>query len=240
MRIQIYRGEQDEIVGYFATHTFEREIEGQTVAILRGEPGILREYRGGNVTSGFLAEAILHYKLRHPGRTLYYLGSLVAWLACCPRRCWDLTGSLTSAELQVTTAERLRIDEEATGLMPKLRCPCGHIHDLSLIPDAGWITVLDARYEELLATEAERDRLHAEAAPTEAFAPADSRLVDLLGHMYECPSCARIMWRRPGEEEFRVYSCEPSGANGVTTGGRGTLRRRHRRASRLTRNPLGG
>jgi hypothetical protein len=94
--------------------------------------------------------------------------------------------------------------------MPKLRCPCGQVHDLSPIPDAGWITVLDARYEDLLATEVERDRLQARAAPTEAFASADARVVDLHGRMFECPSCGRIMWRPPGEVDFRVYVREPS------------------------------
>ena len=38
--------------------------------------------------------------------------------------------------------------------MPKLPGPCGYVHNMSPIPDDGWITVRDHDYESL--TEAER------------------------------------------------------------------------------------
>lgn len=106
------------------------------------------------------------------------------------------------------------LDIRGKQIMPKLGCPCGHIHDLSPILDAGWITVPDARYQDLLAAEVELDRLQAQAAPTEAFASADARIMGFHGRMFECPSCGRIMWRPPGEEVFRVYSREPSDTSG--------------------------
>ena len=37
--------------------------------------------------------------------------------------------------------------------MPKLACPCGYVHNLSPIPDAGWIIVRDADCEALIAAE---------------------------------------------------------------------------------------
>ena len=94
--------------------------------------------------------------------------------------------------------------------MPKLRCPCGYVQDLSAIPDAGWLTVRDADYESLLAAERERDVLRAQApaAPVEAFGSADRTVVDALGTLYECPSCGRLLWRRPGDEEYRSYMPE--------------------------------
>ena len=32
--------------------------------------------------------------------------------------------------------------------MPKLPCPCGYVHDLTPVPDGGWITVRDRDYED--------------------------------------------------------------------------------------------
>ena len=34
--------------------------------------------------------------------------------------------------------------------MPKLACPCGYVHDLSRIPDLGWVTIRDTSFEEVL------------------------------------------------------------------------------------------
>jgi hypothetical protein len=93
--------------------------------------------------------------------------------------------------------------------LPKLRCRCGYVHDVSPVPDAGWLTVRDREYEELLAAEAERGRLGAAGMPAPEFAAADRRLGELHGLLYECPECGRLMWRPPGETEFRTYRPEP-------------------------------
>ena len=92
--------------------------------------------------------------------------------------------------------------------MPKLSCPCGYVHDLSPIPDEGWLTVRDRDYEALLAAEFERDRLRAAGAEVAEFAPADRCTVELCGLLYECPRCNRLLWRPPGEGEFRAYTRE--------------------------------
>ena len=37
--------------------------------------------------------------------------------------------------------------------MPKVACPCGYVHDLSPIPDDGWLVVRDHDYEALIDAE---------------------------------------------------------------------------------------
>src|SRR4051795_9762675 len=64
--------------------------------------------------------------------------------------------------------------------MPKLGCPCGFVHDLTPIPDAGWVTTRDVDMEE----------------------PEDRRPRGLL---YECPQCGRIMWRKPGSDRYDIF-----------------------------------
>lgn len=87
--------------------------------------------------------------------------------------------------------------------MPKLVCPCGFVHDLSPIPDTGWITVRDTDYEELI--EGERGR------PGEPDLSIDV-FVRLTGKIYDCPECHRVMWMKPGEKRFTAYLTEePSG-----------------------------
>jgi hypothetical protein len=83
--------------------------------------------------------------------------------------------------------------------MPKLRCHCGYVHDLSPIPDAGYVVVADRDYEALV--EAERVQ-----SATSDRGP--SPFVSLTGRIYECPECGRIMWERPGDRAFRIYRPE--------------------------------
>ncbi|MCC7423384.1 MAG: hypothetical protein IT428_24165 [Planctomycetaceae bacterium] len=71
--------------------------------------------------------------------------------------------------------------------MPKLACPCGFIHDLSLIPDKGWLTIRD------------RDLCAVKSL---------DEIDDHLGLLYECPECGRVMWRLPDGDRFRVYHPE--------------------------------
>jgi len=97
--------------------------------------------------------------------------------------------------------------------MPKLKCPCGFVHDLSPIPDEGWITVRDKDYEQLIETEVE---LHGtnpveaqRSTSTEArYDQLMSVITGLHGLLYRCPECGRIMWKLEGSEQFRVYAPE--------------------------------
>jgi hypothetical protein len=75
--IQLYRGERGELGGYLAVHVYERVVGGVTTAIVRGETGTLREYRGANIVAGFFADRVVRYLAAHPTRPLYFLGSLV-------------------------------------------------------------------------------------------------------------------------------------------------------------------
>jgi hypothetical protein len=75
--INVHRDDAGQIVGYFALHVFERELGGQASAIFRAEAGTMRTHRGGNTNTRFGLRLALPYLLRHPGRRVYYLGSLV-------------------------------------------------------------------------------------------------------------------------------------------------------------------
>jgi CRP-like cAMP-binding protein len=75
--IQVHKDEAGRIVGYFALHLFERQWEGQPTAIFRAEAGSLRAWRGGGITLRFGLARVLRYRLQHPGRRMFYLGSLV-------------------------------------------------------------------------------------------------------------------------------------------------------------------
>lgn len=75
--IQLYRGDDGELGGYLAVHIYEREVGGRLTAIVRSEVGTLREYRGANVIGRFFFDRVLRYRLAHPLRPLYLLGSLV-------------------------------------------------------------------------------------------------------------------------------------------------------------------
>src|SRR5205814_9628006 len=56
--IQLYRGEDGALGGYLAVHIYERVIDGRMTAIVRGEMGTLREYRGANLVGGFFADRV--------------------------------------------------------------------------------------------------------------------------------------------------------------------------------------
>jgi hypothetical protein len=85
--------------------------------------------------------------------------------------------------------------------VPKLRCPCGFIHNLSPIPDDGWLTIRDRDHDELLPADTE---------PQPTGAEIVTRVIHLAGRMYECPQCGRLMWSLPGDRctTFRVYRPE--------------------------------
>jgi hypothetical protein len=95
--------------------------------------------------------------------------------------------------------------------VPKLHCPCGYIHNLSPIPDAGWCTVPDRRYEEFIAAKVAVEQLGAGGPPPVGhpqwaeFRAARELAVSCLGLLYCCPDCGRIMWRREGSERWEVF-----------------------------------
>ena len=47
-------------------------------------------------------------------------------------------------------------------------------------------------------------------APSPQDIEALERVVrEAVGELYECPRCARILWRRREDEDYRVYAPEP-------------------------------
>jgi hypothetical protein len=94
--------------------------------------------------------------------------------------------------------------------MPKLLCPCGFVHDLSPIPDDGWQTIRDKEMESYM----ERSRIYADgfrAAPGTPEREASFCAFHngpLVGLLYECPKCGRVMWRKTHVGDFQVYAPE--------------------------------
>jgi len=66
--------------------------------------------------------------------------------------------------------------------MPKLGCVCGHTHNLTPVPDEGFVLVSDADFID---------------APKSDWT---------LGSLYLCPDCRRILVIFPGEDEAREFS----------------------------------
>ena len=81
--------------------------------------------------------------------------------------------------------------------MPKLACPCGFVHNLSPIPDEGWLTVRDRDFDTVVDAEMES-----------RVSPLSASPMHLCGVIYECPKCGRLMWEKPGEKRFVVYHPE--------------------------------
>ncbi len=63
--------------------------------------------------------------------------------------------------------------------MPKIRCTCGYVHDLSPIPDKGFVVVRDEDVE-------------------------DDRIGSQTTHMYECTACGRLAWLRDGVVSYYI------------------------------------
>lgn len=96
--------------------------------------------------------------------------------------------------------------------MPKLHCPCGYVHNLSPIPDDGWITIADRYYEDVIDTEAKRIQYFGEKIPApdnvniEKWRELTSILIKhKRKRLYHCPECGRIMWDKTGNGQFDIF-----------------------------------
>lgn len=74
-------------------------------------------------------------------------------------------------------------------MVPSLWCRCGYIHNLSPIPDEGYVTFPDLWTEALLYDE-----------PTDLD---PEQLKRSVRHLYECPNCAAVYWQH--EDGYRLY-----------------------------------
>ncbi len=75
--IHVYKNGAGAVVGYFALHIFEKELNGKPAAVFRAEAGTLRDYRGNNNSVRIGVNYALRYWLTHPNRAIFYLGTLV-------------------------------------------------------------------------------------------------------------------------------------------------------------------
>jgi hypothetical protein len=95
--------------------------------------------------------------------------------------------------------------------VPKLGCRCGFVHNLSPIPDDGWKTIRDRAYERVIAAHIRQEDLARDGRPSDdpdklqARVQASQTITGARGMLYQCPVCGRLLWRREGEETFRVY-----------------------------------
>jgi hypothetical protein len=97
----------------------------------------------------------------------------------------------------------------ARGTMPKALCVCGYVHELSAIPDEGWVLVRDRDYERLLEAEIARLELRTAKPGTpewDALMAADATVESATQRMYECPECGRLLWLRTHDASGKLYS----------------------------------
>ena len=71
-RILLYRNRRKELIGYFGVHRFEMEVDGRSIIVFRGEVGLLPEYRQRDANLAFWWTEAARYKLRHPGKQVYF------------------------------------------------------------------------------------------------------------------------------------------------------------------------
>lgn len=69
--VQVHENAAGEAVGYFALHFFEKTMDGRKITVMRGEVGMISEYRGNNINARFALDQVLRYMLRNWDREIY-------------------------------------------------------------------------------------------------------------------------------------------------------------------------
>ena len=94
--------------------------------------------------------------------------------------------------------------------MPKLACLCGFVHDLSKIPDDGFVVVADVLYERLVVAECERfEQSRKVDAITGRVSELDRTVGSVHSRMYECRQCGRLAWPKKDGAGIVFYRREP-------------------------------
>src|SRR5215218_1187845 len=99
--------------------------------------------------------------------------------------------------------------------MSKLCCPCGFVHNLSPIPDDGWVLIRDSEidtYEEIVVRRHQLGSAPEDTPEWDALLNADRQYAELQERLYECPRCCRIMWMRGIDGRIDVYAKEQTSA----------------------------
>ena len=72
-QIFIYKNKcNEEIVGYFAVHRFEKRVDDKPLVIFRAEAGLVPEYRHKNADIYFWFKEAMKFKIVHPNEEMYY------------------------------------------------------------------------------------------------------------------------------------------------------------------------
>lgn len=77
-RIHVFRKRGGEIIGFFSIHHFEKEFEGKRVTVLRGEIGVLPEYRRQHYVIKEIIKAGLLNRLRYGFKEVWVLGCFIS------------------------------------------------------------------------------------------------------------------------------------------------------------------
>jgi hypothetical protein len=83
--------------------------------------------------------------------------------------------------------------------MPQLTCLCGYVHNLTPFPDEGYKTIRDRNHDAHF-----EDIRQAMGGAKDKILP----VLDLWGHLYECPECGRLAWTRDHGETFQFFAPE--------------------------------
>jgi hypothetical protein len=111
--------------------------------------------------------------------------------------------------------KQIRPARAGAGIVPKLHCPCDYVHNLTPIPDAGWVTIPDRRYEEFIDAKVAQEQIGGGSLPpanhpqAAEFRLAQTLILACLGRLYCCPTCGRLMWKREGSQHWEVFTPEP-------------------------------
>lgn len=64
--LMLYHNSVDELVGFFALHLFELEVDGKRELIFRGQTGLIQKYRRSKANMYFALYVILYYRIVYP------------------------------------------------------------------------------------------------------------------------------------------------------------------------------
>src|SRR4051794_23673446 len=92
--------------------------------------------------------------------------------------------------------------------MGTIYCPCGNMHRTTASPDDAWITIRDRDIEAYLHHRAAYSRGFDAPEGSEERKASDidgGASLRMEGRIYECTTCGRILWFKPGVQEPHIF-----------------------------------
>ncbi len=122
------------LVGYQGVHLFEtRSRQGEAIAVLRAEAGLLRPYRRHHLTPRLLWAEAVRYKLHHPGRRLLYLSVYVH--PSSYRLAWDCSRAIYPGPGPAIPSDLADLREQLVDYFALVRPDVAR----PLVLDSGWV-----------------------------------------------------------------------------------------------------